>query len=210
MARNTGDARDSWDPLGRDRAPIGYGAELDAQLTSDFGPQAAVGGITQQVHAGKCSHSVTLSEAKPSGKALAPAAAYNLFRASELVSWHILAMGIGERIRAARLRLGYTQRHVARELSVNPSAVNQWESGTTKPSITKRAELSILLKLPIDELIPEAPADEITNAIVRIVRGLPPRKQIALVAAVEGLARLLDDPPPNTPAPPGAKTKQYS
>jgi transcriptional regulator with XRE-family HTH domain len=210
MPWDASDARNGGNPLSGYLAPVGYGAKLDAQPTRDLSPQATIGGVTQQLHTGQRSHSVTLSEAKPPGNPFAIATAHNLFRATEPASWHILGMGIGERIRAARLQLGYTQRHVARELNVNPSAVNQWESGTTKPSITKRAELAFLLKLPIDQLIPEAPPDEIANAISRIVRGLPPHKQIALVAAIEGLARLLDDPPPSNPIPPAAKTKQYS
>ena len=119
-------------------------------------------------------------------------------------------MTIGARIRVARLELGLTQRYVAKALSVSPGAVNQWESDTTKPSITKRAELAVLLHLRLDELIPEAPVDEVINTIARIIRGLPPHKQAALVVAIEGLAKLLDDPPPSTPTPPRAKESQRS
>lgn len=119
-------------------------------------------------------------------------------------------MTIGARIRVARVGLGLTQRYVAKALGVNPSAVNQWESGTTKPSITKRAELAVLLHLRLDELIPEAPVDEVINTIARIIRGLPPHKQAALVVAIEGLAKLLDDPPPNNPASQKAKESHNS
>jgi transcriptional regulator with XRE-family HTH domain len=210
MTRDAGDTGDGRHPLRGDRAPAGYGAALNAQLTGNLGTHPLVGGIAQQVHAETCSHSVTLREAKLAGKPLISLPAQNLFRDTKPRSWHTFPMTIGARIRVARLGLGLTQRYVAKALGVNPSAVNQWESGTTKPSITKRAELAVLLNLRLDELIPEAPVNEISDTIARIIRGLPPHKQAALVVAIEGLARLIDDPPPNTPTSPRAKENQNS
>ena len=210
MSWDAGNPRDGRNPFSGNDTPAGYRAALNAQLTGNLRPQPLVGGITEQIHTETGDHSVTLSGTEPSGKPLLFRSAHNLFRETERTLWLKYSMTIGERIRAARLALGFTQRHVARELAVNPSAVNQWESGATKPSIAKRVELAALLSLRIDELIPEAPIDEITDTIARIVRSLPPQKRVALLAAVEGLAKLIGDPPPNNPASPEAKVKQNS
>ena len=208
MTRDARDARDLGHALSRDLAPLGDRALVDAKFAGDLGAYALVGGVAQQVHAETYSHSATLSETKWPDKPQMVDAAYCLFRKTKLPPWHTWPMTIGARIRVARLELGLTQRYVAKALGVSPSAVNQWESDTTKPSITKRAELAVLLHLRLDELIPEAPVNEIADTITRIVRAVPPHKQAALVVAIEGLARLLDEPPPNTQATPPARVKQ--
>jgi transcriptional regulator with XRE-family HTH domain len=119
-------------------------------------------------------------------------------------------MTIGERIAAARTKAGLSQQDVARALGVGRSAVNQWESDTTKPSITRRAQLAVLLNMRLPDLIPGMPVDEITEAIAQIVRGVPPSKQASLVIMLEQAARLVGDPPPDSPAPRRTRKKQYS
>ena len=69
-------------------------------------------------------------------------------------------MTIADKIRSARLKLGFTQRYVAKAMKVRPSAVNQWESGETEPSYPRRAKLAALLNIPTSDLIPGS-ADEI-------------------------------------------------
>lgn len=199
MSGEAGDAANGGHSLSRDYAPLSDCAWVDAKLTGDLGTHPFVGGVAQQVHAETSGHPATLSGAKSPDKPQMLASAHNLFRTPELRGWHALPMTIGERIRAARLRAGFTQQYVAKALSVNRSAVNQWESGTTKPSITSRAQLAVLLNLGISELIPGAPADEIIDSLARIVRTLPPQKRIALLMAVEAMAKALDDPKPHNP-----------
>lgn len=208
MSGNACDARDGRNSLRGDYPPLGDSRFLDAEFTSDPGPQTTIGGGAQQVHAEESSHSSTLSGAKSAGKPKMTAALLNLFRETKPKPWHILPMTIGERIRVARLAMGFTQRYVAKTLGVTPSAVNQWEGDDVKPSITNRAQLATLLGLRLDDLIPEAPIDEITEAIVRIVRGLPPHRQAALVIAIEGLAKVFDEPPLDSPATPRAGVKR--
>jgi transcriptional regulator with XRE-family HTH domain len=119
-------------------------------------------------------------------------------------------MPIGQRIRSARAELGFTQRYVAKALGVNQSAVNQWESGLTKPSIGKRVELAALLKISIGDLIPGMPVDEITEAIAQTIRSLPPDKQATLLTMVELFAAAAGDPPPDNPGPRKTRVKQHS
>ena len=70
---------------------------------------------------------------------------------------HHPCMPIADVIRAARLRANLRQAAVARHCKVAPSAVSQWESGTTQPSLDNRVSVAGLLGIPITELLPEGP-----------------------------------------------------
>ena len=65
-------------------------------------------------------------------------------------------MDLSQIIRAARLRAGLTQRALAKKLRVAQSAVGQWETDVTKPSILNRVDLASVLKIKFSDLIPEA------------------------------------------------------
>ena len=206
---NAGDARDRRHPLRWYHPPLTDGPLLDAQLTSDQRPDPATSRRAKQVHSGKRGrHQGRLSAAKSTVQPEIHDAVRDLLSQTELAVCHITDMAIGEIIRAARVRAGFTQRYVAKALDVGPSAVNQWESGLTKPSITKRAQLAVLLKLSITDLIPGAPVDEVTEAISQLVREVPLSKQAALVIAVEQLVKLMNDAAPASPMPRPAKPKR--
>jgi transcriptional regulator with XRE-family HTH domain len=117
-------------------------------------------------------------------------------------------MTIGEIIQAARVRAGFTQRYVAKTLKVTPSAVNQWEGGTTEPSITNRARLAVLLNLEISDLIPGSPVDAIREEIAEIIRGVPRSEQAALVISVEQIANAMKRKQPDRPPPRRTKPKR--
>jgi transcriptional regulator with XRE-family HTH domain len=121
---------------------------------------------------------------------------------------HISDMAIGETIRAARVRAGLTQRYVAKTLDVGASAVNQWESGTTKPSITNRARLAVLLNISLMDLIPGAPVDEVAEAIAQLVRSVPRSKQVGFVATLEQVVRLMAEQAPDAESSPPTKPKR--
>lgn len=53
---------------------------------------------------------------------------------------------IGERIRAAREKCGYSLEHVATELGVSFQAVSQWEKGQTSPRGKRLDQLSEFLQ----------------------------------------------------------------
>lgn len=209
MTWYAGDPRDIRNPLRRDLAPLGDGPLLDAQFASDQGPDATAGGRAKKVHSGKRGrHPSRLSGAKSAVQPEIHAAAIALLSKTEPLVCHISDMAIGETIRAARVRAGLTQRYVAKALDVGASAVNQWESGTTKPSITNRARLAVLLNISLMDLIPGAPVDEVAEAIAQLVRSVPRSKQAGFVAAVEQVVRLMAEQAPDAELSPPTKPKR--
>ena len=67
---------------------------------------------------------------------------------------------IGERIRAARLRKGWTQLQLALEASVSPSTVARWERGGLPP-VRELIRLAGVLGVPAEDLVEDQlPAQE--------------------------------------------------
>ena len=62
---------------------------------------------------------------------------------------------MGHRIKETRMAKGWTQRRLAAEMKVSPSAVAQWEKLVTSPTIANRMDLSKLLNIPFLDLLPE-------------------------------------------------------
>jgi transcriptional regulator with XRE-family HTH domain len=60
-----------------------------------------------------------------------------------------------DEIKQARLRAGLSQRDLALRLGVAPSAVSQWESGTTMPTIANRADIGAILGIRFASMLPE-------------------------------------------------------
>ena len=54
-----------------------------------------------------------------------------------------------------RLKLGISQKEFAEIIGVTPSAVCQWESGLTNPNSRVLKLLSLIFRLPVDELLSE-------------------------------------------------------
>jgi len=69
---------------------------------------------------------------------------------------HCAVMDVAQLVRDGRSRAKMSQRDLAKRLKVAPSAVAQWETGATLPSIARRVDLSRLLDIPFGDLIPEA------------------------------------------------------
>lgn len=108
-------------------------------------------------------------------------------------------MEIGERIRRARTEKDWSQRKLAIEMKVSPSAVAQWEGGDTNPTIEKRAQLTRLLGIPFAELLPEAgKVGELTIrdpqilAIVQILLRLPGPVREGFLVSVAAMAESLE------------------
>lgn len=106
---------------------------------------------------------------------------------------------IGDRIRAARTKAGMTQRALAKELEVTQSAVGQWETYTSMPTMENRADLTRVLGIPFVELLPEAGAvgeltisDPTILAIVRQLLILPPRVREAFLMQVSATVATVD------------------
>jgi transcriptional regulator with XRE-family HTH domain len=108
-------------------------------------------------------------------------------------------MDLSQIIRTARARAGLTQRALAKKLKVAPSAVGQWETDVTKPSILNRVDLASVLNIKFSDLIPEA-ADVATVVsedpqviiLVRKFEGLPPAVREAFLMQVVAMADSLE------------------
>lgn len=74
-------------------------------------------------------------------------------------------MDIAARIRLARERAQWSQKQLAKKLRIGQSAISQWESGMTKPDIQNRLKLSLLLKIPFSELLPET--QEVSGMLIK-------------------------------------------
>ena len=114
---------------------------------------------------------------------------------------HLAVMDMADRIRTARAKLGLGQRALANKLGVSPSAVAQWESGVTKPSLTNRGKLASELGIKFSELLPEASAigaltvtEPATVLIVQRLLELPQQIREALLLQVDAVHSSLLEP----------------
>lgn len=62
-------------------------------------------------------------------------------------------MDLGEKLKEARERAGYSQKDVSEKLNVSRQAVSRWENGWSYPDIENLAILSNLYNISLDELI---------------------------------------------------------
>lgn len=60
---------------------------------------------------------------------------------------------IGEKLRAARLELGWNQRQLAEALGLTPQAISKWERGCGLPDLSLAGEVSRLLGLRLEDLL---------------------------------------------------------
>jgi transcriptional regulator with XRE-family HTH domain len=74
---------------------------------------------------------------------------------------------IGQRIKAARERLGWTQMDFANEGNVSLSSVQRWERGDLPP-VRELIRLSGVLKLEPEQLVEIAPTAEDQVAALRV------------------------------------------
>lgn len=61
-------------------------------------------------------------------------------------------MSIADRIKDARKRAGYTQKELARVLSVKPATVSAWEVGRNEPSIEMMKRIADVLGVTFEYL----------------------------------------------------------
>ena len=129
-------------------------------------------------------------------------------------------MDIGSQIRAARAAQGITQRALAKALGVSHPAIAHWESGLTKPSILNRVDISGVLNIPFQDLLPENGAaaasgvimvdDPVTYQIVACLRKLQPKERgmVLKVAAAMAAPDPLDAADAALPPPPPPPRRQ--
>jgi Zn-dependent peptidase ImmA (M78 family)/transcriptional regulator with XRE-family HTH domain len=79
------------------------------------------------------------------------------------------AARVGERIRAAREALEWSQGELARRVGRTQTAISYWESGSRALAIDDLINLARVLSVPTAELLPEAPAKSATPTLLRAV-----------------------------------------
>jgi transcriptional regulator with XRE-family HTH domain len=94
------------------------------------------------------------------------------------------AAEVGQRIREARLALGWTHEELARRMGVNWRSVQRWQSGQL-PRLETLIRLAETLGLPRSYLVESADPRETLNDLRRHVDALSER--------VEALARAVDE-----------------
>lgn len=191
MSGETADPSHVWHPLSGYVAPHRNRAAVYPKLSRD--PVAESGRLAQQVHTETGHRPDMLSPPAHQGKAQNGRA--TLIKTERGLSY-AQRMDIAQRIRTARAAAGMSQREFAKRMGVAASAVAQWETAMTSPSIGRRAEIAKLLGIGFMELLPEAaglPPDTIRASIDRTIAKLPPHKQAGFLAAIEAVAEALGD-----------------
>jgi transcriptional regulator with XRE-family HTH domain len=108
-------------------------------------------------------------------------------------------MDISQRIKVGRAAAGLSQRELAKKLGVAGSAVAQWETGATMPSIPNRVDLARVLNIKFLDMVPEFHADgpkTVTDPqiliIVRQLESFPAPMREAILMQIAATAEMLD------------------
>lgn len=191
MAGKPSDAGYIRHALGWDLLPHHHGATVYPELTSNLGheaPPTAEKRYAGWLHATMLSTPERLLSTRILQDGLAQAEAA------------CGAMEIANRIKTGRKMAQMSQRVLAERMAVSPSAVAQWETGGTSPSIANRVDLARILKIPFVDLVPEAGRisemalrDPLILAIIRQVLRLPEAVQQALLMQLSATAEALDN-----------------
>lgn len=101
--------------------------------------------------------------------------------------------GMGERIRAGRLRRGVSLRALARDVGVSASMISQIETGKSRPSVSTLYAITSALGMSVEEVFAPAAGSAPTSAAAAApsaVDGLRAAAARALAAAPAAPARL--------------------
>ena len=69
-----------------------------------------------------------------------------------------MIQGLPEKLRQSRLKMGLSQRVVAKQLCVSPSIISSYETGERTPSVENLLALSSLYRCSTDQLLGREPA----------------------------------------------------
>ena len=89
-----------------------------------------------------------------------------------------MAKKVGERIRECREKADVTQEYLAKQMQISRSAIAQWESGTTTPSLTSLQDIARLM-----HTTPEYLAFDIRDGVRTVYRS-PEREGMHTVSIV--------------------------
>lgn len=89
------------------------------------------------------------------------------------------AAGVGQRIRAVREALGWTQGELAARLQRTQTAVSYWESGRRSLSLDDLVDVARVLGVASSELLPDGPPRQPVPALLRAVADHVEASQLA-------------------------------
>lgn len=95
---------------------------------------------------------------------------------------------IGKRIKESRLAKELTQQKIAEELGVSDEYVSKIETGKAKISLTRLAQLSILLDTPIEKLITgvvSKSTDYKISEVTKVFEELSAQEKDFIIAMIE-------------------------
>lgn len=75
---------------------------------------------------------------------------------------------LSEKIKEARLSLGFTQRDLSERIRVSDKTVSAYEQGRATPPISKIIKIAEETNLPLSFFVEDDPRSEIKGALMRI------------------------------------------
>jgi len=108
-----------------------------------------------------------------------------------------IAFVIGQRLRARRIQLGYSQELTSEKANLHPTYIGQVERGEKNLTIASLEKICIALDYPMEELFanivdaqaPSRPAQECYDIII----SQPVRKQKQLCTIIKNIVKYLDE-----------------
>lgn len=95
------------------------------------------------------------------------------------------ATGIGQRIAAARVRLGKNRNQMARELGTSWQHVDRWEKGTTTPGPASLERLAAYLAVTVDWLLGRSVPERRPELVAYIASEAPADISVVEIAWLE-------------------------
>lgn len=121
------------------------------------------------------------------------------YLASRKLYFHILQMGLGDRIRIAREQADLSQDEVAKAFDISREAVQQWEDGSTMPSTPKLPLLATTLKTTVQWLFEETtekPLSQSERKLIELYRQCSQTDRADLERMAQRYAKLAGREPP--------------
>lgn len=94
-------------------------------------------------------------------------------------------MTFGNRVRAARERLGWTQPKLASKFGISKQAVFQWEMEGKQPAFEKLPRLAEVLQVPIRWLLSGSGPPPEDDGLESLIDGLSPAQRRSLIGMIE-------------------------
>ncbi|MBO0952929.1 XRE family transcriptional regulator [Fibrella forsythiae] len=101
---------------------------------------------------------------------------------------------LAQKIKELRKSNGLNQTQLAKKLGITPQSVSEWESGRTRPDISKLLELAHALDTTVDELVPSTTQSQgqSSNRIKRVMVDIGMSKKLPLIS-IKGQANVIEN-----------------